>query len=173
MIDSEAIVRMIAASVATPTGGAGFAVRAAGVVILLATASTGWVLARRRAGQFRHLPRGVDSGSPVVTGADLRRELGTAATFVQFAAATCATCPQVFRLLADIASTEPGVVHVEIGSEERMDLVRRFSVFRTPTVLLLDRDGAVHSRMSGALTRENATTALAGLTPSSRRIVHV
>lgn len=173
MIAAHATFGTFAASVTDASGGTGLAGRAAGVALLLAVASTVWVLTRRRAGEFRSLRRRDDPDLPVVTGADLRSERGTVATFVQFSAATCATCPQVFRLLADITATLPGVEHVEITAEDRMDLVRRFSVFRTPTVLLLDHRGAVRSRMSGTLTRESATAALAALTPPSRGFAHV
>jgi hypothetical protein len=55
------------------------------------------------------------------------------------------------------------VVHTELQSEDNMDLVRRFSVFRTPTVLLLSPDGTVHSRTSGPLTPARALAALAQL----------
>jgi len=48
-----------------------------------------------------------------------------------------------------------------------MGLVRRFSVFRTPTVLLLNPDGAIHSRTSGPLTPARALAALSQLTPRS------
>jgi hypothetical protein len=54
-----------------------------------------------------------------------------------------------------------------------MDLVRRFSVFRTPTVLLLNPDGAIHSRTSGPLTPARALAALAQLSPSTPRSINV
>ena len=68
-----------------------------------------------------------------MTSTDLSRELGARGTFVQFSSATSATCPQVRRVLTELVTAQPGVVHVELQSEEHMDLVRRFSVFRTPT----------------------------------------
>jgi hypothetical protein len=54
-----------------------------------------------------------------------------------------------------------------------MDLVRRFSVFRTPTVLLLHPDGAVHSRTSGPLTPARALAALAQLSHATPRSINV
>jgi hypothetical protein len=52
---------------------------------------------------------------------------------------------------------------VEVDAEASMDLVRRFGVVRTPTVLLLDAAGVVRSRTSGAITAVHARTALAEL----------
>ncbi|MGV8967542.1 MAG: thioredoxin family protein [Cellulomonas sp.] len=153
-----------------PEGGLGLAGRAGLVALLLLTASAGWWVARRRAARFRPLParhpHGASAEPLALTGAELARTLGARATFVQFSSATCASCPQVRRVLGDLAATETGVVHVDLGSEDHMELVRRFKVFRTPTVLLLDARGRVHSRTSGPLTAERARAALLGLDPT-------
>jgi hypothetical protein len=65
------------------------------------------------------------------------------------------------------------VVHIDLLSEDHMDLVRRLSVYRTPTVLLLDSEGAVHSRTSGPLTKARALGALAGIIRESPRGIDV
>lgn len=155
-----------------PDGGSGLAGRAGLVAVLLATVSAGWWLARRHAARFRPVtarhPRyrspetssKTSRESPALTPSDLAGALGTRATFVQFSSATCASCPQVRRVLSDLATAEPGVVHADLDAEAHMDLVRRFRVFRTPTVLLLDADGTVRSRTSGPLTPERARAAL-------------
>jgi len=158
-----------------PDPGSGLVGRATLVVVLLAVSSAGWWVARRRAQQFRPVratSAGEESSAPgrpgaalnVLTATDLGTALGTRATFVQFSAQTCASCPQVRRVLSSLADAEAGVVHVDLASEDHMDLVRRFSVFRTPTVLLLDPSGAVHSRTSGPLHADRAVAALADLT---------
>jgi thiol-disulfide isomerase/thioredoxin len=156
----------------------GFAVRAVLIVVLLAAASGAWWVASHRAARFRpaqHHPLPGLPATPVatLTSADLSRELGTHGTFVQFSSATCATCPQVRRVLTELAATQPGVVHVDIQSEDHMDLVRRFSVFRTPTVLLLHPDGGVYSRTSGPLTPARALAALAQLSHATPRSINV
>lgn len=169
----------------TGTGPVG---RIALVLVLLAVASAGWWVARRRAAQFRPVPtrarRSGESrrspaepgrepaGSSALTSTDLAAELGSRATFVQFSAETCASCPQARRVLGALAAATPGVVHVDVASEDRMDLVRRFSVFRTPTVLLLDASGAVRSRTSGPLTADRALAALAELPTPATRSTH-
>lgn len=131
--------------------------RAVPVLGLLAAACVAWGLLRLRDGRFR---QPVHGGPAVLDSSDLGRDLGERATFVQFSAAGCSPCPHVRRVLADVAASEPGVVHVELAAEEHMDLVRRLGVLRTPTVMLLDPDGAVRSRTSGLLRPEQARAAL-------------
>lgn len=162
----------------SPDAGSGLALRAALIVVLLAASSGAWWVASRRAARFRpaanHLLPG-RSPAPVdaLTSTDLSHDLGARGTFVQFSSATCATCPQVRRVLTELVTAEPGLVHVDLQSEDHMGLVRRFSVFRTPTVLLLDPDGAVHSRTSGPLTPARALAALAQLSPATARSIDV
>jgi len=127
------------------------------LVVLLAVTSVLWLAIRRRDGRFRLARLASDA---VLTGEDLGRPLGRRATFVQFSTPTCASCPQVSRTLSSIADHETGVVHVEVPADRRPDLVRRFGVLRTPTVLLLGPEGAVRSRTSGPLARHQAIAAL-------------
>ena len=161
-----------------PGAGSGLAVRALLIVLLLAAASGAWWVASRRAARFRTPKDHLLTGRPpapveTLTSADLSRELGSRGTFVQFSSATCATCPQVRRVLTELVATEPGVVHVELQSEDHMDLVRRFSIFRTPTVLLLNPYGAIHSRTSGPLAPPRALAALAQLSHATPRSISV
>jgi hypothetical protein len=161
-----------------PDAGSGLTVRATLIVVLLATASGAWWVTSRRAARFRPSKGHLLPGRPAapieaLTSTDLSRELGALGTFVQFSSATCATCPQVRRVLTELVAARPGVVHVDVQSEDRMDLVRRFSVFRTPTVLLLNPDGAVHSRTSGPLTPARALAALAQLSHEAPRSINV
>jgi hypothetical protein len=161
-----------------PDASSGLGLRAALIVVLLAASSGAWWVASRRAARFRPagghlLPGRPPAPGESLTSTDLTRDLGTRGTFVQFSSATCATCPQVRRVLTELVTTEPGLVHVDLQSEDHMDLVRRFSVFRTPTVLLLDPDGAVHSRTSGPLSPARALAALTQLSPATTRSIDV
>jgi hypothetical protein len=66
----------------------------------------------------------------------------------------------VSRELGALAAAEPGVVHIEVPADRRLDLVRRLGVLRTPTVLLLGPEGSIRSRTSGPLDRRDAAAAL-------------
>ncbi len=182
LVVTKALTLTVALPPAISNAGTGLAGRAGLVVLLLAATSSAWWAARRRAARFRpvHSHHGHDrtaqghhvTDTATLTDADLGSALGARATFVQFSAQTCASCPQVRRILTSLTQTEPGVVHVDLPSEDHMDLVRRFSIFRTPTVLLLDADGKVHSRTSGALTPERALAALGQLAHLTTRVAH-
>lgn len=144
---------------------AGLPGRALLLVALLVAASAGWWVAQHRSGRFRPAPaapRGAagDVGAARLTTEDLGTPLGARATLVQLSTATCATCPGVRRVLGALAEEHDGVRHVDVDAEARMDLVRRFDVRRTPTVLLLDAEGTVRGRASGPLTATQARSAL-------------
>src|SRR5215469_6675391 len=86
--------------------------------------------------------------------------LGERATLVQFSSAFCAPCRATRRILADVAGMTSGVEYVEIDAESRLDLVRRLSVLRTPTVLVLDADGGVVRRASGQPRKADVIAAI-------------
>lgn len=130
------------------------------VAALLALASLGLALARRRDGRFRPAPAVAARPAPLLTGADLGVRPGAAATLVQLSSPGCATCPQVRRVLSALAAERPGVVHVEIDAAQRVDLARRLAVLRTPTVLVLGPSGEVRARASGPLEPRTAARAL-------------
>jgi thiol-disulfide isomerase/thioredoxin len=109
-------------------------------------------------------PGPTDTGPQAPSGLtpeDLGAELGERATLVQFSSAFCAPCRATRHVLADVAGLVPGVRHVEIDAESHLDLVRRLSVSRTPTTLVLDAAGVEASRASGALRKQQVMTALA------------
>jgi len=86
--------------------------------------------------------------------------LGERATLVQFSSAFCAPCRATRRILSEVADVVPGVVHVEIDAEDRLELVRRLGIVRTPTTLVLDAQGREIARASGAPRKEQVLSAL-------------
>lgn len=105
-------------------------------------------------------PDAAHHGGERLSAADLGGPLGERATLVQFSTAFCAPCRATHRVLDEIAGMVPGVAHVEIDAESHLDLVRRFDVLRTPTVLVLDRDGALRKRASGLPRKADVIAAL-------------
>jgi thiol-disulfide isomerase/thioredoxin len=95
--------------------------------------------------------------------ARLGDDLGPDATFVQFSATVCAPCRATHRVLSEVAAERPGVVHIDLDAESRLDLVEEFSILRTPTVLVLDRTGVVRHRIVGAARKDEVLGALAAL----------
>ncbi|MFJ2980721.1 thioredoxin family protein [Curtobacterium sp. NPDC087082] len=139
---------------------------AAAVAVLvgvLALATALGLLLRARTGRARPT-RTNDTRTTTAdpTTADLApaEAFGTEATLVQFSTPTCARCPATRRQLDALAAEHPGVTRLEIDLAERPELARRFAVMQTPTVLLLDRGRAVHTRFGGPPRPADLTAAL-------------
>ncbi|MET7475195.1 thioredoxin family protein [Streptomyces sp. NPDC005648] len=126
-------------------------------VVVLAAASAYGVLHRRRNGRVR--VRGRDDGKRLGV-AELGEELGERATLVQFSSAFCAPCRATRRILGEVAGLVPGVTHVEIDAEDRLELVRELDILKTPTVLVLDADGRVVRRATGQPRKADVIAAL-------------
>jgi thiol-disulfide isomerase/thioredoxin len=119
------------------------------------------VAMRRRAGQFRSAsPRTPAKPAGALTEADLGAGLGRQATLVQFSTAFCAPCRPTRQILAQVADMVDGVTHVEIDAAARMDLVQRLRINSTPTVLVLDHDGAIVNRATGLPRKADVIAAL-------------
>lgn len=91
---------------------------------------------------------------------DFGEPLGERATLVQFSTAFCQPCRATRRVLGDVAALVPGVRHIEVDAENRLDLVREFEVMRTPTVLVLDGSGTIVKRASGQPRKADVIAAL-------------
>jgi thiol-disulfide isomerase/thioredoxin len=74
---------------------------------------------------------------------------GERATLLQFSSTHCAPCRAVSRISSEVAGEVPGVQHVEVDAEEHLDAVRALGIWRTPTLLVLDRDGRIVKRATG------------------------
>ncbi|MFF0183436.1 TlpA family protein disulfide reductase [Streptomyces sp. NPDC005244] len=124
---------------------------------VLALASVYGVLHRRRSG--RVTVRGRDDGK-LLGAADLGEGLGERATLVQFSSAFCSPCRATRRVLGEVADMVPGVSHVEIDAEDRLDLVRDLGILKTPTVLVLDSGGRIVRRATGQPRKADVIAAL-------------
>lgn len=89
--------------------------------------------------------------------------LAPRATLVQFSTELCARCPQVRRMLTQIASAHDGVAHVDVDLTDRVDLATRYRVLQTPTTFVADADGRVLARFNGVPRRADVEAALAAL----------
>ncbi|GAA2995968.1 thioredoxin family protein [Streptosporangium longisporum] len=126
------------------------------LAVTLALATLAGVLVRRRDGVVRKARGGVER----LTADDLQVELGERATLVQFSSAFCQPCRATRRILDEVARMVPGVAHVEVDAESRLDLVRSLNIMRTPTVLVLDASGRVVRRASGQPRKADVIGAL-------------
>jgi len=130
-------------------------------VVALAAATAFGLWRRRRDGRLRATPAPEPSSSAVLT--LLGVEEGTPATLLQFSSAFCAPCRAVRRVCADVARAVDGVRHVEVDAESHLDAVRELGIWRTPTVLIVDRSGRVVQRASGVPAKGQVIAAVAPL----------
>ena len=103
----------------------------------------------------------------VLDGTPWAAELGERATLLQFSSAFCAPCRATRRVLGDVSSSLPGVVHLEVDAEHHLDVVRRLGILRTPTTLVLDEHGHEVTRAAGAPTRQQVVAALGQAVPDA------
>lgn len=126
----------------------------AGAVLVLAIALG--LLARRLDGRRR------SGGTAQVRSEDVPRSTSTPITLVQFSTELCARCPQVRRMLGEIAR-DSGVAQAEIDLTRRSDLAAKYHVLQTPTTFLVDASGNVAARWGGVPERSSITAAIAAL----------
>ncbi|GAA3811569.1 TlpA family protein disulfide reductase [Cellulomonas soli] len=94
---------------------------------------------------------------------ELGTALGERVTLVQFSSTFCAPCRATRRVLERVVATSDGVVHVELDVADHPALGERLGIDVTPTVLVLDPDGTVRRRASGAPTLAQARAAVASV----------
>lgn len=131
-------------------------------VVVLALAGGFGLFRARRDGRLRATgARGKDD-AVLLSATDLGEgaALGERATLVQFSSAFCQPCRATRRVLEEVVTMVDGVAHVEIDAEQRLELVRRLDILRTPTVLVLDAAGRVVQRASGQPRRADVIAAL-------------
>ncbi|MFJ6751714.1 MULTISPECIES: TlpA family protein disulfide reductase [unclassified Streptomyces] len=126
-------------------------------IAVLAAASVYGLLHQRRNGRLTVRAR--DDGERLGA-AEIGAELGERATLLQFSSAFCQPCRATRRTLAEVAGMVDGVRHVEIDAEDRLELVRALNILRTPTVLVLDADGAIVRRAAGQPRKADIIAAL-------------
>ena len=94
---------------------------------------------------------------------------GPDVTLLQFSTVFCGPCRTTRALCAEVARTVPGVRHLEVDAESHLDAVRALDIWRTPTVLVLDRDATIVSRAAGAPTRAQLLGVVGAVLPQPTR----
>ena len=120
-------------------------------------------------GVWKHLRDGrmrTHADRAALTSAQVGVPLGEQATLVQFTSAFCAPCRATRRILQEVADMVPGVKHVDLDVDEYLDLARDLNIARTPTILVLDGNGAIVRRASGQPRKADVIAALGEAIPA-------
>jgi thiol-disulfide isomerase/thioredoxin len=131
------------------------------IAVLAVTTAVG-LFWKSRQGRVRTV---VAEDSLLPTLAELGEQPGERATLLQFSSAFCAPCRATRRILTEVAEMVPGVRHVEVDAEAHLDVVRRLNILKTPTTLVLDRDGRVTQRAAGQPRKADVVAALGRAVP--------
>lgn len=91
------------------------------------------------------------------------------ATLLQFSTVFCAPCRATRRICAEVAALLPGVRYLDVDAESHLDAVRALGIWRTPTVLVLDRAGRIVRRATGVPARAQVIAVLVDLLPEHGR----
>lgn len=131
-------------------------------VAALGAASAFGVWRKRTDGTVRATVGDAEGSTARLAAADLGIDLDPRATLVQFSSKVCQYCGPTRRVLTEIAGRHT-VAYLDIDAEERLDLARRLTVLRTPTVLVLDGEGRITHRVSGPPRRGELEAAVGEL----------
>ncbi len=89
-------------------------------------------------------------------------------TVVQFSGQFCATCPQARTLADRVLQDHPDIAQIEVDVAEHPEAVRALDIRRTPTLLIVDKQGQVVHRASGMPREAELRQAVSGLTAHNR-----
>jgi thiol-disulfide isomerase/thioredoxin len=85
-------------------------------------------------------------------------------TFLKFSSEFCQPCRVTTRVLDEVTNSFPAICHIELDVVEHLDLVKTYGVTRTPTTLIIDKEGTVHFRAVGVPKQADLTNAVSALT---------
>lgn len=135
------------------------------IIIVIAAATAFGLLRRRTDGKFRSPRPAQTQVAEVLSSQDLDHPLGGSATLVMFTSSFCQPCKATRQVLRRVTDDIDAVEYAEIDAEIKLDLTRKFNVMRTPTVLILDSEGAVCHRAAGQPRYADVVAALAKVIP--------
>ena len=84
-------------------------------------------------------------------------------TFLQFSSEFCQPCRVTSKVLEEVTNSFPAICHIELDVVEHMDLVKTYGITRTPTTLIIDKEGTVHYRATGVPKKAELLSAVSEL----------
>ena len=104
---------------------------------------------------FGYKLKGIESLGVVPSRVELEKIIGVEASIsgaevLLFTTELCSKCPQVRKNLQ-----AKNINFAEIDVTDRLDLASKLQIKQTPTILVVNRDGQIRSRLSGSISQKN------------------
>ena len=104
---------------------------------------------------FGYKLKGIGSLGVVPSRVELEKIIGVEASIsgaevLLFTTELCSKCPQVRKNLQ-----AKNINFAEIDVTDRLDLASKLQIKQTPTILVVNRDGQIRSRLSGSISQKN------------------
>ena len=104
---------------------------------------------------FGYKLKGIESLGVVPSRVELEKIIGVEASIsgaevLLFTTELCSKCPQVRKNLQ-----AKNINFAEIDVTDRLDLASKLQIKQTPTILVVNRDGQIKSRLSGSISQKN------------------
>ena len=127
------------------------------LVLALATGFGFWW--RSKQGKFKN----AKASGTYISKAELGIDLASRVTIVQFSSAFCSPCKATAAIITNLTKEISDVAYIQIKSEERLDLIEKFKIQSTPTVVLFDKSGLEVGRAVGTPTKEQVLASIAAV----------
>jgi thiol-disulfide isomerase/thioredoxin len=124
---------------------------------LVAAGALAWLL-QAREGRIKATASGPSDELPDPVRTALAA--GPSVTLVQVSTTFCAPCRHARAILARLAETTSGLVHVELDVTDRPEIATSLGVLRTPTTVAFTSDGTELLRVGGVPKRDTLIDAL-------------
>jgi glutaredoxin len=104
---------------------------------------------------FGYRLKGVEALGVVPSRVELEKIIGveaavSGAEVLLFTTQLCSKCPQVRKNLQ-----AKGILYAEIDITNRLDLASKLQIRQTPTILVINREGQIKSRLSGSISKSD------------------
>ena len=131
-------------------------------ILILALASAFGLWWRSKQGQFK---KAAAASSPhkFVSNSEIGIELGQRVTILQFSSTFCSPCKATAQMITNLVKNMSDVVYMQIKSEENLQLIQKFDIKSTPTVVFFNGHGMEVGRAVGTPTNDQVLAAISAV----------
>ena len=98
-----------------------------------------------------------------VSAQEIGIELGGRVTIVQFSSSFCSPCKATAQIITNLIKDMADVSYVQISSEDHLQLIEKFDIRSTPTVIFFNSHGMEVGRAVGTPTNQQVLVAISSV----------